>query len=61
MPMLAYKENGMFVLNGIPVGSIFGGTVPIRQEGMLTSGDLVTVTADGIDLNALWGLSAKAP
>ena len=29
MPMLAYKKNGMFVLNGIPVGAIFGGTVPL--------------------------------
>lgn len=60
MPMLAYKKNGMFVLNGIPVGAIFGGTAPVRQEGMLTSGDLVTVTADGIDLNALWGAFSES-
>lgn len=55
MPMLAYQESGMLTINGVPVGPIFGGTAPVRQEGMLTSGDLVTVTADGIDLNALWG------
>ena len=41
-------------LNGIVVGPIFGGTAPVRQEGILTQGDLITVTADGVDLNALW-------
>lgn len=51
--MLA-TDNGMLTLDGIPVYPIFGGTAPIRQEGILTSGDLVTTTADGIDLNALW-------
>jgi hypothetical protein len=54
MPMLAYQEDGVLTLNGIPVGPIFGGSAPIRQEGILTQGDLVTVTSDGIDLNALW-------
>lgn len=52
--MLAYKENGWPTINGVPVGPLFGGTAPVRQEGILTQGDLVTVTADGIDLNALW-------
>ena len=53
--MLAYQEAPTkMLINGIPVGPIFGGTLPIRQEGILTSGDLVTTTADGIDLNALW-------
>mgnify|MGYP000461563283 CR=1 FL=1 len=41
-------------LNGIVVGPIFGGTAPVRQEGILTQGDLVTVTSDGVDLNELW-------
>ena len=50
--MLAEKF-GMSI-KGIPMGPIFGGTEPVRQEGMLTQGDLVTVTADGVDLNALW-------
>lgn len=57
--MLAYKETGV-LLKGIPVGPIFGGTAPIRQEGILTQGDLVTVTADGIDLNALWNSFAES-
>lgn len=57
--MMAYKENGLLI-NGIPVGPIFGGTAPVRQEGILTQGDLVTVTADGIDLNALWNSFAES-
>lgn len=57
--MLASMENGLFV-KGIPVGPIFGGTAPVRQEGILTQGDLVTVTADGIDLNALWNSFAES-
>jgi hypothetical protein len=57
--MLALKERGLLI-DGIPVGSIFGGTQPVRQEGMLTHGDLVTVTADGIDLNALWNSFAES-
>ena len=51
---LALKENRMLFVGGIPVGPLFGGTAPVRQEGILTQGDLVTVTADGVDLNALW-------
>ena len=47
-------------INGIIVGPIFGGTAPVRQEGILTQGDLVTVTSDGIDLNALWGSFAES-
>lgn len=58
--MLADKEFGMLTINGIPIGPIFGGTQPVRQEGMLTSGDLVTVTSDGIDLNALWNSFAES-
>ena len=60
--MLAVKEDGMLTINGIPIGPFFGGTAPsapIRQEGMLTQGDLVTVTADGVDLNALWNMFAE--
>lgn len=34
--------------------SLGGGTAPVRQEGIMTGGDLVTATADGTDLNALW-------
>src|SRR6516165_10345317 len=59
MPMLA-QENGLLTIDGIPVGPIFGGTQPLRQEGMLTQGDLVTVTADGVDLNALWDQFAES-
>jgi hypothetical protein len=59
MPMLAYQETRMLI-NGVPVGPIFGGTQPVRQEGMLTQGDLVTVTADGIDLNALWNTFSES-
>lgn len=47
-------------INGIIVGPLFGGTAPVRQEGILTQGDLVTVTSDGIDLNALWGSFAES-
>lgn len=54
---MATKE--LFV-KGIPVGSFFGGTAPVQQEGMLTQGDLVTVTADGIDLNALWNAFSES-
>jgi hypothetical protein len=57
--MLA-QENGLLTIDGIPVGPIFGGTQPLRQEGMLTQGDLVTVTADGVDLNALWDQFAES-
>lgn len=51
---LAYNEFGMLELKGVPINPLFGGTAPVRQEGIQTQGDLVTVTADGIDLNALW-------
>lgn len=51
--MLA-QENGLLTIGGIPLSPIFGGTAPVRQEGILTQGDLITQTADGIDLNALW-------
>lgn len=54
---MATKE--LFV-KGIPVGSFFGGTAPVHQEGMLTQGDLVTVTADGVDLNALWNAFSES-
>ena len=54
---MATKE---FRINGIPVGPLFGGTAPVRQEGILTQGDLVTVTSDGIDLNALWNSFAES-
>jgi len=54
---MATKE--LFV-KGIPVGSFFGGTAPVRQEGILTQGDLVTVTADGVDLNALWNAFSES-
>lgn len=58
--MLAYQESGTLTIGGIPVSPIFGGTAPIRQEGILTHGDLVTVTADGIDLNMLWNSFAES-
>lgn len=56
---MAPQKNGLFV-KGIPVGRFFGGTAPVHQEGMLTQGDLVTVTADGIDLNALWNAFSES-
>lgn len=49
-----------FEIDGIPVFPIFGGTAPVYQEGILTQGDLVTVTSDGIDLNALWNSFAES-
>lgn len=58
--MLAYQKSGMLTINGVPVGPLFGGTAPIRQEGILTQGDLVSVTSDGIDLNALWNSFAES-
>lgn len=57
MPKMGIEK---FRINGIPVGPLFGGTAPVRQEGILTQGDLVTVTADGIDLNALWNSFAES-
>ena len=48
---MATKE---LMIGKIKVFPIFGGTAPVRQEGILTQGDLITVTADGVDLNALW-------
>ena len=54
---MATKE---LMIDGIPVYPIFGGTQPVRQEGILTQGDLVSVTADGIDLNALWNAFAES-
>lgn len=53
MPMLATKEPGLFI-KGIPLKPIFGGTAPIYQEGILNQSSLVSVTADGVDLNELW-------
>lgn len=47
-------EKPMFLWNGIPVYPIFGATAPVQQTGYLSSGDLVTQTADGTDLNELW-------
>ena len=40
-------------VDGLPVFSIFG--ADNSPGGYATEGDLVTVTNDGIDLNALWG------
>jgi hypothetical protein len=40
--MLAQKNKEMLTIRGIPVYPIFGGTAPIKQEGILTSGDLVS-------------------
>ena len=51
---LAYQEfAGLPVIDGIPVFSIFGSE---SEGGYHTAGDLVTVTADNIDLNALWSV-----
>lgn len=50
--MLAYQtENGLPLINGIPVHAIFGG---VEQGGMHSSGDLVTHLADGTDINTMW-------
>jgi hypothetical protein len=58
--MLAHLEGDLLTINGVPVGPFFGGTAPVRQEGILTQGDLITVTSDGIDLNALWEMFAES-
>lgn len=53
---LAYQEiAGLPVINGIPVTPIFGSDIS-PQGGFHTAGDIVQVTSDGIDLNALWGV-----
>lgn len=44
---------GVPFIDGIPVLPVFGSE---GQGGYHTAGDLVTVTNDGIDLNALWGI-----
>lgn len=46
-------------LKALAAWPIFGGTAPVRQEGILTGGDLVQQTADGTDLNALWNEFAE--
>ena len=59
--MLAYQEfAGMPLIDGVPVFPIFGGSQPIQQGGYASSGDLVTHTADGVDLNDLWDTAALA-
>lgn len=56
--MLAYQEfTGMPMIDGVPVFPIFGGTQPVQQGGYASSGDLVTHTADGVDLNDLWDIA----
>ena len=53
---LAYQEiAGLPVIDGIPVTPIFGSDIS-PQGGFHTAGDIVQVTSDGIDLNALWGV-----
>ena len=55
--MKAYQEiAGVPLIDGVPVFPIFGSDVTSGQGGYHTAGDLVTVTNDGIDLNALWGI-----
>lgn len=55
--MKAYMEiAGVPFVNGIPVFPIFGSDPTSGQGGYHTAGDLITVTNDGIDLNALWGI-----
>lgn len=53
--MLAYKSDKLLI-NSVPVGPLFGGTQPVRQEGIITRGDLITHTTDGIDLNDMWDM-----
>lgn len=50
----------MKVLDIESVFPIFGGSQPIQQGGYASSGDLVTHTADGVDLNDLWDIAAEA-
>lgn len=40
-------------IDGQPVYSLFGGDE--RRGGYQTVGDIVNITSDGVDLNALWG------
>ena len=52
--MKAYLEiAGVPFIDGIPAFPVFGSE---GEGGYHTAGDLVTVTNDGIDLNALWGI-----
>ena len=52
---LAYQEiAGVPLIAGVPAFPVFGSDV--EQGGYHTAGDVVTVTNDGIDLNALWGI-----
>lgn len=44
---------GMPLIDGVPVFAIFGSD---QEGGFHTAGDIVSVTNDGIDLNALWGI-----
>lgn len=47
---MATKTKRLPFINGIPVTPIFGG----EQNGMLSSGDIVTHLADGTDVNDMW-------
>lgn len=59
--MLAYQEfAGLPTIDGVPVFPIFGGTQPVQQGGYATAADLVTHTADGVDLNDLWNIASAA-
>lgn len=48
------------LVDGIPVYPIYGASAPVQQTGYLSSGDLITETADGTDLNELWDEVASA-
>ena len=55
--MKAYQKiTGLPQVFGIPVFPIFGSDPTTMQGGYHTAGDIVTVTNDGVDLNALWGI-----
>ena len=51
----AFSDDIIAVIDGVPVGPLFGGTQPTHQYGINVAGDvLVNQLADGSDLNAIY-------
>uniref|UniRef100_A0A5Q5CJB2 Uncharacterized protein n=1 Tax=Mycobacterium sp. (strain JLS) TaxID=164757 RepID=A0A5Q5CJB2_MYCSJ len=52
---LAFDPAGMPIIDGIPVGPIFGGQIPSGQGGIFPAADaLVDRTSDGYSINDIW-------
>jgi hypothetical protein len=55
MMITTVPRSGGLAINGVAVGPLYGGTQPIAQYGIVTSGEqLVSTLADGTDLNEVW-------